>query len=46
MSMGETLGSAIGRVVQVDCDPNGGCVGEFFRVRVAIDTLLPLKRGL
>lgn len=46
MSMGETLGSAIGRVMQVDCDPNRGCGGEFLRIRVVIDIFLPFKRGL
>ena len=35
--MGETLGAAIGRVVKVDCDPRGGCVREFLRIRVGID---------
>ncbi|KAM1196823.1 hypothetical protein ACFX2G_008577 [Malus domestica] len=44
--MGEMLGEAIGRVVKVDCDAYGGCVGEFLCLRVGIDVTLPLKRGL
>ncbi|KAM2252912.1 hypothetical protein ACFX1S_007362 [Malus domestica] len=44
--MGETLGVAIGRVVRVDYDSSGSCVGEFLQIRVGIDVSLQLKRGL
>ncbi|KAM0963530.1 hypothetical protein FF1_022638 [Malus domestica] len=44
VSMGETLRAVIGKVVKVDCDHNGCCVGEFLRVRVGVDVSLPLKR--
>ncbi|KAM1196824.1 hypothetical protein ACFX10_008487 [Malus domestica] len=45
MAIGEDW-EAIGRVVKVDCDAYGGCVGEFLCLRVGIDVTLPLKRGL
>ncbi|KAM0989925.1 hypothetical protein ACFX2C_008504 [Malus domestica] len=45
MAIGEDW-EAIGRVVKVDCDAYGGCVGEFLHLRVGMDVTLPLKRGL
>ncbi|KAM1116762.1 hypothetical protein TB2_007126 [Malus domestica] len=44
--MEETLSVAIGRVVRVDYDSSGSCVGEFLQIRVGIDVSLQLKRGL
>lgn len=44
--IGEILGAAIGKVVKVDCDPSGSCVGEFLRIKVRVDVSMPFKRGL
>lgn len=44
--MREELGMAMGRLVAVDCDKDGRYVGEFVRIKVGINVLQPLRRGL
>ncbi|KAH7570300.1 hypothetical protein JRO89_XS05G0083100 [Xanthoceras sorbifolium] len=40
------LGEKIGKVKELDLGVSGDCIGKFIRIRVQIDTLKPLKRGL
>lgn len=45
-TMGEELGSSLGKVLKVNCDKHGDCLGDFLRIRVALDITVPLRRGL
>ncbi|TXG57811.1 hypothetical protein EZV62_015640 [Acer yangbiense] len=40
------LGGMIGGVKEIDAGDYGDCKGKFIRVRVLVDVLVPLKRGL
>ncbi|KAM7490550.1 hypothetical protein LguiA_033471 [Lonicera macranthoides] len=40
------IGGKIGQVDDVDVGPNGDGLGKFIRVRVTVDILKPLKRGV
>lgn len=45
MRIEEALGVAIGRVMRVDCDSSGSCVGEFLRIRVGMTYHCHLREG-
>ncbi|KAL5762582.1 hypothetical protein ACOSP7_018846 [Xanthoceras sorbifolium] len=44
--VGLYLGVLIGKVNEIDASANGECLGKFIRVRVMINVLKPLKRGI
>ncbi|KAL5780526.1 hypothetical protein ACOSQ2_011263 [Xanthoceras sorbifolium] len=45
-NIGFQLGAKIGKVKDMDLGASGDCTGKFLRVRVSVDVLRPLKRGL
>ncbi|TXG54013.1 hypothetical protein EZV62_019269 [Acer yangbiense] len=44
--IGLHLGGLVGQVKEIDAGESGECVGQFIRIRVLIDVMNPLKRGL
>ncbi|KAM7492897.1 hypothetical protein LguiB_027506 [Lonicera macranthoides] len=44
--MGKKLGACIGEVEDVDVGLHGDCLGKFLRIRVRVDVLKPLLRGV
>ncbi|KAM7518224.1 hypothetical protein LguiB_017186 [Lonicera macranthoides] len=44
--MGKKLGACIGDVEDVDVGLHGDCLGKFLRIRVRVDVLKPLLRGV
>ncbi|XP_042958241.1 uncharacterized protein LOC122298932 [Carya illinoinensis] len=44
-SMGQKLGSSLGKVLMVDTDGSETCWGKFLRVKVMLDITKPLARG-
>lgn len=46
MEMGKIIGQSLGSLVKVDQNRNGGCLGDFLRIKVEIDVFQPLRRIL
>ncbi|KAL5851920.1 hypothetical protein ACOSQ3_007038 [Xanthoceras sorbifolium] len=44
--IGLFLGGLIGQVKEIHIGEGGDCLGKFLRVRVMVDALKPLKRGI
>ncbi|PON36994.1 Zinc knuckle CX2CX4HX4C [Parasponia andersonii] len=44
-AVAKLLGNQAGRLVEVEKDENGSCLGRFLNVRVIVDINQPLKRG-
>lgn len=42
---GETIGSEIGEVIEVDARPDGKAVGKYLRIKVRMNIKFPLMRG-
>lgn len=40
------IGQSLGSVVTVDQNKHGDCLGEFLRIKVALDVFQPLRRLL
>lgn len=45
-AMAQILGETIGSIEEIDCDDNDKLIGPFMRLRILIDVMKPLRRGL
>lgn len=44
--LAKSIGNLIGKYEKIDCDEDGLCWGQTMKIKVAIDVLKPLRRGV